>query len=155
MINWHLQTRKINTLKPHPKNPRQLSKQQHHHLSESIAKFGLADKPIINTDGTIIGGHQRVKILKKLKHKEVECWCPDIQLTDEQVNEFNVRLNKNSGSFDYDMLANEWEMFDLMEWGFTEDELMGIFHEEDEQEKKEDKKKKLKKQTCPSCGHEF
>ncbi len=154
-INWHLETRKISSLKPHPKNPRQLSKDQNHHLSESISKFGLADKPIINTDGMIIGGHQRVKIFKKIGHKEIECWCPSTSLTEEQVNEFNVRLNKNTGSFDYEVLANEWEMFDLMNWGFNENELLGIFDKDEVDEEATSEKKKSKSKTCPSCGHEF
>ena len=63
-IKWNLQTLSIKDLKDHPKNPRQIKKEQQQHLQNLIEKFGLIDKPIINKDCTIIGGHQRVRILK-------------------------------------------------------------------------------------------
>lgn len=121
-MQWHLEKRNINDLKDHPKNPRQLSKHDAEHLQKSIDKFGLIDKPIINLDNQIIGGHQRKAILKKLKIKEIDCWVPDKELTQEQVDELNVRLNKNTGTFDFDILANEWNLDDLLEWGFTPEE---------------------------------
>lgn len=153
MIQWHLEKRLIKDLKPHPKNPRQLSKDQERHLRSSIDKFGLAEKIIINTDNTIIGGHQRITILKSMKEKEVDCWIPDRTLTDPEADELCIRLNRNHGDFDYDILANQFEIPDLLEWGFHVDDLdIGTF-EEIESEDKQDKKKKLT--TCPSCGHEF
>lgn len=123
MITWHLEKRKIKDLKPHPKNPRELSKDQERHLSVSIKKFGVAEKPVINTNGTIIGGHQRLRILKKDKIKEIECWVPDRELNTTEIDELNIRLNKNTGQWDYDILANQWDLKDLLEWGFTPDEL--------------------------------
>jgi DNA modification methylase len=124
MINWHLEKRKLKDLKDHAKNPRQLSENDAAHLTVSLDKFGLIDKPIINTDGTIIGGHQRKKILKKLQVKEVECWVPDRHLEEKEVDELNIRLNKNTGDWDWDILANEWEIKELLDWGFTEEELL-------------------------------
>ena len=76
-MKWSLVTVPIKQLKEHPNNPRSLSKDQAAHLQKSLDRFGLIDKPIINTDYTIIGGHQRLKLLKKNKLKEVECWMPD------------------------------------------------------------------------------
>ncbi len=122
MIQWRLEKRKIKDLKPHPKNPRQLSKEQERHLSASLERFGLADKPIINTDNTIIGGHQRLRVFKK-NNAEVECWVPERPLSESEVDEFNIRLNKNTGDWDWDILANQWEITDLLEWGFTEQDL--------------------------------
>lgn len=119
MITWKLETRKIKDLKEHPKNPRTLSKDQNQRLTESLERFGVAEKPIINTDGLIIGGHQRLKVLKTMGLKEIECWTPSQTLSEDQVDELNIRLNKNTGDWDWDCLANEWEMDDLIEWGFT------------------------------------
>ncbi len=152
MITWHLEKRLVKELKPHPKNPRQLSKDQERHLNSSINKFGLAEKPIINTDSTIIGGHQRLQILKKQKVKEIECWVPERELNSAEVDELNVRLNKNTGSFDFDILANQFEIPDLLEWGFSVDDLDIGSLEDIESEQKESKKKKS---TCPNCGHEY
>ena len=59
----------------------------------------------------------------------------EVNLTLEQERELNVRLNKNTGSFDWDILANEFEVEDLVDWGFTEDELTGFDVDDDLDEK--------------------
>jgi len=130
MINWHIQKIPIKNLKPHPKNPRSITKDQMQNLTDLIAKFGLIDLPIVNTDMTIIGGHQRIKILKKQKVKEVDCWVPNRELTEEEVNHLCIGHNLNQGNWDYEILANEWEMLDLLEWGFTEQQLLGLESED-------------------------
>ncbi len=122
MITWKIETRKLTSLREHPKNPRKLSKDQHAHLTQSLQKFGVAEKPIINVDGMIIGGHQRLKVLKELGYKELECWVPSEALTEAQCDEMNIRLNRNTGEWDFDLLANEWQIDDLLEWGFTPEE---------------------------------
>jgi DNA modification methylase len=125
-ISWHLETRKIKELREHPKNPRILTKEASEQLKTSMDKFGMIDKPIVNPDGLIIGGHQRIKVLKGMKVKEIECWVPEEALDDRQVDELNIRLNKNTGTWDFEILANQWEPNDLMDWGFTENELLGL-----------------------------
>lgn len=125
-MNWKLQTFKLSQLKAHPKNPRQISKDQMVHLEGVIAKFGMIDKPVINLDMTIIGGHQRVKILKKMKVKEVECWVPDELLEEKDVEELMIKHNLNQGSWDFDALANNFEVMDLLGYGFSEEQLFGI-----------------------------
>jgi ParB-like chromosome segregation protein Spo0J len=152
MIQWHLETRKIKDLTPHGKNPRQLSKDQERQITMSLEKFGLADKPIVNVDGKIIGGHMRLKVLQKQKVQDVECWVPDHALSDNDVDELCVRLNKNTGDWDWDILANQWEITDLINWGFTEEELAG-FADIEEIEPKEEKPKVPK--LCPHCNMEI
>jgi ParB-like chromosome segregation protein Spo0J len=149
-MEWILVQKKINELKPHPRNPRKLSKHDYEHLQKSLDKFGLIDKPIINTDDMIIGGHQRVAVLKKNGAKEVECWMPKATLNQRDMDELNIRLNRG-GSFDFDELANSYEVDDLKEWGFSDLELgLDTLEIEDPKEKKTKKKK-----SCPNCGHEF
>lgn len=152
MINWKLERKKIKDLHKYPKNPRSLTKEQFRHLKNSLDKFGLIDKPIINLDGTIIGGHQRIEVLKKKGEKEIECWIPDTELSNRDVEELNLRLNRNSGSWDWETLANEFEIPDLIEWGFSEDE---VFAQSEEDEKPEKKKKKEEPEVCPHCGGEL
>lgn len=149
---WSIATRKIKDLKSHPKNPRRISKDEVAHLQISIEKFGLTDKPLINQDNVIIGGHQRVKVLKKMGWKEVECLMPDRMLTEEEVEEALIRHNKNHGQFDYDILANQFEGLNLIEWGFQPEELFGITEEEEKEAKAEKEKAEKKQKTCPSCG---
>jgi hypothetical protein len=151
-IVWHLEKRKISSLISYFKNPRQLTKDQETHLKTSLEKFGLIDRPCINTNGMIIGGHQRVAILKN--EEEIEVWIPNRLLDNAEVEELNIRLNKNLGEWDWDILANEFETSDLLKWGFNEKDLqIEIFDDEkiskiDDNESQDNKKEK----KCPKCG---
>ncbi len=123
MKDWKLELRQVSELEVHPRNPRYLSKHDANHLKQSILKFGLIDKPIITKIGQIIGGHQRVQILKSLGVEEVECWVNQSDdLTNEEIDELNIRLNKNTGQWNWDILANEWDPNMLCQWGFKPDE---------------------------------
>ena len=106
-------------------NPRQLTKDQYKHLKDSITRFGLVDPIIVNKNkerkNIIVGGHQRVKVAKDLKIKKVPVL--EIDLTYEKERELNVRLNKNTGEWDYDNLANFFDMDELIDWGFDDKEL--------------------------------
>ena len=106
----------INKLKAATYNPRQISTKQYKDLKESINKFGLVDPIIVNKCYTIIGGHQRYKICKDLDYKDIGCIILD--LNKEQERELNIRLNKNTGDFDMDILANEFDIDQLVDWGF-------------------------------------
>lgn len=122
-IEWHLEKRKITDLKDFSKNPRKMTKEQAEHIAESLSKFGLVDKPFINIDNTIIGGHQRLRILKKMGHKEIMVHVPDRPLSEEEVTELNVRHNRNTASWDYDILANQFDVDELLKMGFSAEEL--------------------------------
>ena len=117
--------RKIDELIFAEYNPRQLSKDQFKYLKDSIHRFGLVDPIIINKNkdrkNIIIGGHQRVKVAKSLNLNKVP--CVELDLTLEQERELNVRLNKNVGQWDYDVLANNFEMEELSNWGFEDADL--------------------------------
>lgn len=155
MIKWKLEKRKLSELFPHPNNPRRLSEHDGNHLQKSLTKFGLIDKPIINPDGMIIGGHQRIEILKKMGQKTVDCYVPDKSLEEKDIDELNIRLNRNSGEWDYDILANSWNEKDLLEFGFKEEEFsITLGSDNDYIEEKEDTKNK-NKNLCPNCGHEL
>lgn len=147
-IQWRLEKRKISDLNPHPKNPRQLSQDQAIHLRKSIEKYGVIDRPIITQDNLIIGGHQRLKIMRTLGIEDIECWIPSRELDENEIDELNIRLN-HGASWNWDILANEYQEEDLLKWGFKEEDLFGRdgFDEEEEKEKKEEHKQK-----CPTCG---
>jgi len=117
----------INKLKPATYNPRQISKKQYKDLEESIDKFGLVDPIIVNKDMTIIGGHQRYKIwsekAKQSSIDDITIPCVVLELNKEQERELNIRLNKSGGEWDMDILANEFEIEELKDWGFKEIDL--------------------------------
>ena len=117
----------LSKLKPAEYNPRQITKKQVKDLKESIEKFGIVDPLIINSDNTIIGGHQRFAILNEAS-KKVD-WeyppkvpCVILDLSKEQERELNIRLNKSGGDWDFDLLSN-FEIEELKDWGFKEIEL--------------------------------
>jgi len=124
MRNWRIESRNVSDLISHAKNPRKLSKHDASHLKTSISKFGLIDLPVITKDNRVIGGHQRLNVLKEMKVPTVNCWVPEFDdLTPQDIDELNIRLNKNQGEWDWDVLANEWDINNLLEWGFTEQDL--------------------------------
>ena len=114
-------------------NPRKWSSEAISGLKESINRFGLVDPIIVNCaeerKNVVIGGHFRLKVAKDLGYKEVPCVyinIPDI----EKEKELNIRLNKNIGEFDWDLLAKFDESF-LSDIGFSSEELDNIFEIED------------------------
>lgn len=131
-MKWTKETRKIKDLYENKTNPRKLTKSQAENLEKSIAKFGICEPIVINIDGTIIGGHQRCRILRKMGHEEVDVYVPLSPLTKEEIDELTIRLNKNTGIWDFDVLANNFDPEQLIEWGFDKKEL----HLEDEEEEK-------------------
>jgi len=112
---------KISELKQAEYNPRRLTKKQYEDLKASLEKFGLVDPIIINSDNTVIGGHQRLKIVRELGGSEVP--TVRVNLSKEDERELNIRLNKNTGEFDLDILANNFDIDELKDWGFKDIEL--------------------------------
>jgi DNA modification methylase len=136
----------INELRVSEYNPRKHSKEQTDQLKESIRRFGMVDPAICNIDqgrkNIIIGGHFRIEVAKELGFQTmpvVYVNIPDI----EKEKELNVRLNKNTGEFDLDLLAKFDESF-LEDIGFDSQELDNIFPTEENVEQF-DLKKELEK----------
>ncbi len=123
----------IEDLKPTEYNPRKWDEIAEANLAESIKKFGLVD-PIIansakNRKNVVIGGHFRLHMAKTLGYKEmpvVYVSLPDIN----KEKDLNLRLNKNTGEWDYDLLAEFDESF-LADVGFDSVEIDKVFEVED------------------------
>mgnify|MGYP001309557192 FL=1 len=126
MVRWRSERRALADLKAADYNPRQLSEKQERDLGESLDRFDLADPIVINADNTIIGGHQRVRVLSGRGVAEVDVRVPDRQLNEAEERELNLRLNKNLGEWDWEKLSAFDE--DMLKGvGFTSDELDRIF----------------------------
>ena len=121
---WHNEKRKINDLIPYDLNPRQLTEKQAKDLTKSLSRFGLVEIPAIDADGTIISGHQRCSILKQLNkgEEEIDVRVPNRKLTESEFKEYNLRSNKNTGEWDFNLLANFDEDL-LIDIGFDENVL--------------------------------
>ena len=120
--------RDINSLIFAEYNPRQLTKDQYQNLKDSISRFGLVDPIIVNKNkerkNIIIGGHQRIRVAKDMDIEFVPVL--EVDLTYEKERELNIRLNKNTGEWNWDELANSFDIAELTEWGFNESQLVGF-----------------------------
>lgn len=122
-------TVKIEELKPSEYNPRKWESKATENLKKSILEFGIVDPIIVNSaperKNIVIGGHFRLKVAKELNIKTVPVVyvsIPDIA----REKELNIRLNKNLGEWDRELLANFEEDL-LKDIGFADQELDEIF----------------------------
>ena len=123
-ISWVTERRKVKDLKEYKNNPRKFTEKGLADLEASLSRLGYIDPIAVNTDGTIIGGHARKKMLLKLGIKEVDVRVPDRTLTDAEIDEAIIRLNKNiAGEWDFEKLGDWYDQANLVEWGFFSEEV--------------------------------
>ncbi len=136
----------ISEIKNAEYNPRKWSKEAREQLKESITRFGTVDPILLNSaperKNVAIGGNFRTSVLKELGYTTVPVVYIDIPDI-EKEKELNVRLNKNTGEFDLELLAEFDESF-LSDIGFSSEEIDSIF-EEDKVEQEFDLNKELQK----------
>ena len=128
-ITWTNETRKLSELKPWTRNPRQIDKASAERLADSFEAFGQVETIAIGPDNELYNGHQRLNVLqdKHGKDFEVEVRVSSRALTEKEREKLTVYLHKGAtGEFDFDALANEFELDDLLEWGFEEHDLLGL-----------------------------
>lgn len=112
-------TVKLSEVIPNPNNPRQIKDDKFKKLVESIKNFPemLSLRPIVVNDNMVVlGGNMRLKACKEAGLKEVPI-IKASELTDEQQKEFIIKDNLGFGEWDWDQLANEWDVEQLTEWG--------------------------------------
>lgn len=129
-----MQKAKISDIKVNPNNPRLIKDDKFKKLVQSIKDFPkmLDIRPIVvNKDMIILGGNMRYKACKEAGLKEVPIIITD--LTEEQQREFLIKDNTSGGEWDWNMIANEWDVEQLTEWGLdiplfksNEDELKDL-----------------------------
>ncbi len=119
----------IKDLKPATYNPRRWDEKVLSDMKESITRFGFCDPVLVNgaleRKNVVIGGHLRLKVATILGFTEVPTVYLNIPEL-EREQELNLRLNKNVGSWDEELL----KVFDtnlLLDVGFTPDELNNFF----------------------------
>jgi DNA modification methylase len=124
---------KISNLTKHKDNPRVIKGVKYKKLLESIKTFPemLEARPlVVNKDMQVIGGNQRLTALRELQIKET--YIEIVDWLEKKQKEFMIKDNAASGEWDWEMLANEWDVDNLNDWGL---DLPPMF---DEVEAKED-----------------
>lgn len=158
---------KLNPAKYNPRKDLKPGDSDYEKLKRSIEEFGYVEPIVWNErTGNVVGGHQRLKILKELGRTEIEVTVVDLDEIKEKT--LNLALNKISGDWDLPLLKDLLQEldtgdFDISITGFDEDEierLMTQFNpidlDEDEDEDGEDDEDNSKTvYHCPKCGFEF
>ncbi|MCC8013654.1 MAG: site-specific DNA-methyltransferase [Eubacterium sp.] len=134
----------VEQLKPAEYNPRKQLKpgdKEYEKIKNSILEFGFADPLVVNSDMTIIGGHQRLSCAKDLGYTEVPCAVVDLDKTKEKA--LNVALNKITGAWNEQLLADlivdlQNSDFNVDLTGFEPPEIEQLFSKVHNKEIKED-----------------
>ena len=109
----------IRQIRPNPDNPRFIKEGKFEKLVKSIKEFPemLELRPIVvNQDMVVLGGNMRLKACEEAGIKQVPIIFAD-NLTEEQQKEFIIKDNSSFGEWDWDLLANEWDVELLDDWG--------------------------------------
>ena len=114
-------TLSVDALRPAAYNPRKKLKagdKEYEKIKNSILEFGYVEPIIVNYDMTVIGGHQRLTVLKDLGYTEVQCVVVHIE-DEHKVKALNIALNKITGAWNEQLLADL--LVDLQSMDFNTD----------------------------------
>lgn len=140
-IQWHTELREVSELNEWSKNPRKITEKDYLKLIESIKDYGFHDVLKVDFDGTILSGHQRKRALIEIGITHVHVMVPDRQLTEKEREIVAIASNMHRGTFDDDILANEFDIPNLLEAGFTKNDLSMFDLSEDDFDEDEELKK--------------
>ena len=151
----------LKELKPAAYNPRKKLKKgdkEYEKIKKSLLKFGYVDPIIVNEDLTVIGGHQRLTVLKDLDYETAKCVIVDLPKEDGKA--LNIALNKITGQWDEALLADL--LLDLQESDFNLDltgfeppeidDILSNVHDKELSEDEFDVEEELKKPTVSRHG---
>lgn len=146
---------KISEIKPNPDNPRIIKDDKFKKLVKSLVDFPeMAEvrEVVVNKDHVILGGNMRFKAMKEAGWTEIPVRVVD--WSEEQQREFIIKDNVSGGEWDWDSLANEWDIDELDKWGL---EILSF--ENNISDNKEINPEELLNDentvTCPKCNFEF
>jgi hypothetical protein len=113
---------KLKDIKPNPNNPRVLRDDKFQKLKQSIKEFPkmLSLRPmVIDENNVVLGGNMRLRALQELGFTDIdEAWVKrSSDLTEEEKKRFIIADNVAFGEWDWDTLANDWDVVDLEAWG--------------------------------------
>ncbi len=110
---------KIDKLIANESNPRKINRKAYDALKKSLREFPEMKQLreiVVDENLTILGGHQRIYALKELGYDDVTV-KQVFGFTDKQKREFIIKDNASSGEWDPDIIANQWDIAELDDWG--------------------------------------
>ena len=108
----------IGTIKNNPNNPRVIKDDKFKKLVQSIKdlpEMAEVRPVVVNTDMVVLGGNMRLKAMREAGWKDVPIQVVDWD--EDKQRQFIIKDNVSGGEWDWDMLANEWDIEELQEWG--------------------------------------
>ena len=132
-IEWKIERRAVKSLIPADYNPRKMTESERRDLEDSIKEFGTVSPLAINIgkrEGVLIGGHQRTTIYADLGIEWIDVMVPSRELNEEEEKRLNLRLNKNTGSWDMEKLK-DMDLGMLLDVGFGDEELSTLWDDVD------------------------
>lgn len=169
-----IRTVKLSEIKANPENPRYIKDESYKKLVQSIKDFPEmreAREIVVNKDMVILGGNMRFRAMQEAGVKETTVKIVDWD--EKKQKEFIIKDNVESGDWEWDKLANEWDLSDLSTYGIDVEaklqfnpnmnpdfDTSDVSKEEIEKKAKELAEQMMKEQmtkemTCPECGHTF
>ena len=127
-ITWTNEQRQLGELIAWEHNPRQIKQREAERLEESLIEFGQVQSICIEPDNTICDGHQRQAVWQ-MSDKFGPGYMVDVRvasrkLTEHERQKLTVYLHKGAtGVWDFDLLADTFDLNDLLDWGFEDWEL--------------------------------
>lgn len=119
----------VKEIKPSPYNPRKISDEDFAQLVESLRQYSFVEPLVVNSNperyGNLIGGHQRMKAALHLGYTKVPAVFIDLDEKHERA--LNLRLNRNTGEFDLELLKS-FDISELLDVGFDDSDLGDIWN---------------------------
>lgn len=127
-ITWTNEKRKLSDFIPWDHNPREINKKEAERLGESLETFGQIQTIAIGPNGELYDGHQRHMVWSILPRLgpdfAVDVRVSSRPLTEKERQKLVIFLHRGTvGQWDWDIMANNFEVPELLEWGFEESDL--------------------------------
>ena len=121
--------KKVSDLVPNINNPRVMGPKQMEDLKKSLRKFDLAELPVVDLDNKVIAGHQRLLALKLLGRENdmIPVRVPTRKLSQKEYDQYLLSSNRIHGEWDWNKLAENFEMDMLLVSGFEESDLAQMY----------------------------
>lgn len=150
-VNVKTYVENIDKLIANEANPRKISREAYEKLKKSLKEFPEMKQLreiVVDENLQILGGHQRIYALKDLGYQDVTV-KQVTGLTDSQKREFIIKDNTAAGSWDTDVLANNFDLEQLKDWGVPDFGSLG--GDDNEKEKPAGGDRTC---VCPACGYD-
>lgn len=127
-LEWRTERYRVNDLVLQEVNPRTITDKQMSDLTRSLKKYNLVEIPAVDTDGSILAGHQRIKALQLLGRGDelIDVRMPNRKLTEKESKEYLIASNNLGGDWDFSLLKS-FDIGTLEFAGFDDIEIGKIF----------------------------